>query len=121
MIARIGTAVRAVRAHPGSASASLSTWANVKALPADPILGLVAAYKEDPAPHAVNVAQGAYRDDEGNPYVLPSVAEAESRIANYETVWTDASGETDAEKQAIAEIVTRIEQKKAEIVIVKEF
>ena len=56
-------------------------WAGVAPLPADPILGLVAAFKEDPAPTKVNVAQGAYRTDEGAPFVLPSVQEAERRIA----------------------------------------
>ena len=56
-------------------------WQAVKPVPPDPILGLVARYKKDPNPNAVNLAQGAYRDGEGKPFVLPSVVKAERRVA----------------------------------------
>ena len=49
-------------------------------MPADPILGLVAAFKADTAVRKVNLAQGAYRTDEGLPFILTSVQEAERRI-----------------------------------------
>jgi aspartate/tyrosine/aromatic aminotransferase len=54
----------------------------VQILPSDPILGLVATFKEDAAPSKVNVAQGAYRTDEGLPFVLTSIKEAEHRVAS---------------------------------------
>lgn len=57
-----------------------SPWKAVTAVPPDPILGLVQQYKDDPNPRAVNLAQGAYRDDEGKPFVLEAVVEAERRI-----------------------------------------
>ena len=55
-------------------------FAGVAPVPADPILGLVARFKQDRNPHAVNLAQGAYRDDAGAPFVLKSVIRAEARI-----------------------------------------
>ena len=58
-----------------------SAWHATAPLPADPILGLVAAFKEDTAPQKVNLAQGAYRTDAGTPFVLASVKEAERRVA----------------------------------------
>lgn len=41
--------------------------------PPDVILGITEAYKKDPNPNKVNLGVGAYRDDEGKPFVLPSV------------------------------------------------
>ena len=55
-------------------------WGAVKPVPPDPILGLVARFKKDPNPKAVNLAQGAYRDGDGKPFVLPSVVKAERRV-----------------------------------------
>ena len=66
-----------VRRHSSSVA---SAWLGTQAVPADPILGLVAAFKADAAPRKVNLAQGAYRTDEGTPFVLPSVVEAEQRV-----------------------------------------
>lgn len=51
-----------------------SGWfANVQAAPPDPILGLTAAFRADPSPNKVNLGVGAYRTEEGKPYVLPVV------------------------------------------------
>lgn len=41
--------------------------------PPDAILGVTEAYKRDTNPKKVNLGVGAYRDDDGKPYVLPSV------------------------------------------------
>ncbi|KAJ1678245.1 aspartate transaminase aat1, partial [Spiromyces aspiralis] len=49
--------------------------------PPDPILGVTEAFKKDSDPNKINLGVGAYRDDSGKPYVLPSVREAERRIA----------------------------------------
>jgi aspartate aminotransferase len=48
--------------------------------PRDPILGVAEAFKADTDPRKVNVGVGAYRTDEGKPWTLPSVKEAEKRI-----------------------------------------
>lgn len=48
--------------------------------PPDPILGLVEAFKVDTFPEKVNLSAGAYRDEDGKPWVLPSVRVAEERL-----------------------------------------
>ena len=41
--------------------------------PPDPILGVTEAFKKDTNPKKINLGVGAYRDDTGKPFVLPSV------------------------------------------------
>lgn len=41
--------------------------------PPDVILGITEAYKKDTDSRKVNLGVGAYRDDDGKPFVLPSV------------------------------------------------
>ncbi|MGB1890856.1 MAG: aromatic amino acid transaminase [Candidatus Latescibacterota bacterium] len=53
--------------------------------PADPILGLSAAFKSDSNPQKINLGVGVYQDDEGKTPILPSVAEAEKRIVSSAT------------------------------------
>jgi aspartate aminotransferase len=63
-----------------STARAASTWSNVTQGPPDAILGITEAYKADKFDRKVNLGVGAYRDDKGNPYVLPSVRAAEERI-----------------------------------------
>lgn len=46
----------------------------------DVILGIRDTYLKDPHPKKVNLGVGAYRDDDGKPFVLPSVRRAEEII-----------------------------------------
>jgi aspartate aminotransferase, mitochondrial len=48
--------------------------------PPDPILGLNDAFNKDTDTKKVNLGVGAYRDDNGKPWMLPSVVEAEKRL-----------------------------------------
>ena len=57
------------------ARAPVSTGSTVPLGPPDPILGVTEAFRRDTDPRKVNLGVGAYRDDAGNPYVLPSVRE----------------------------------------------
>lgn len=50
--------------------------------PPDPILGVTEAFKKDTNPKKINLGVGAYRDDNGKPYVLPCVKEAEKKVAS---------------------------------------
>lgn len=43
--------------------------------PPDAILGITEAYKKDTDKNKINLGVGAYRDDNGSPYILPSVQE----------------------------------------------
>lgn len=41
--------------------------------PPDAILGVTEAFKRDTNPKKINLGVGAYRDDNGKPYILPTV------------------------------------------------
>merc|ERR1719230_455372 len=58
----------------------MSIFTGVPTAPADPILGLAAAFKTDPFEKKVNLGIGAYRTPEGKPWVLPSVQAAEKLV-----------------------------------------
>ncbi|BFZ19586.1 hypothetical protein BsWGS_22625 [Bradybaena similaris] len=59
---------------------SNAIWSNVEMGPPDAILGVTEAFKKDTSPKKMNLGVGAYRDDAGKPYVLPSVKKAEDEI-----------------------------------------
>ena len=61
-------------------------WNGVSPMPADPILGVKEAYKRDTSDKKINLSVGAYRDDQGQPWVLPSVRIAERAIAADESL-----------------------------------
>ena len=56
------------------------TWSGVPQAPADPILGVAEAFRADASPDKINLGIGAYRDDGGAPWVLPSVRAAEGKL-----------------------------------------
>lgn len=72
-------------------------WTNVKMAPPDPILGVTDAFKKDSNPNKINLGVGAYRDDNGKPYVLDCVKEAEKRLAsqNLDKEYTQITGVAD--------------------------
>ncbi|EOD44155.1 Aspartate aminotransferase, mitochondrial [Neofusicoccum parvum] len=74
LAARRLVAARAVRAA--------SAWAKVPQGPPDAILGITEAFKADSHPEKINLGVGAYRDDQGKPYVLPSVKTAEKKVVD---------------------------------------
>mmetsp|Transcript_30637 Transcript_30637/g.5517 ORF Transcript_30637/g.5517 Transcript_30637/m.5517 type:complete len:122 (-) Transcript_30637:898-1263(-) len=55
-------------------------FAHLEMAPPDPILGTAIAFRNDSSPDKVNMGIGAYRTDEGVPYVFQAVREAERRI-----------------------------------------
>lgn len=60
----------------------MSIFAHVEEAPADPILGITQNFNADTDPRKVNLGVGAYRTEEGKPWVLPSVRKAEQDIVN---------------------------------------
>ncbi|CBX93563.1 similar to mitochondrial aspartate aminotransferase [Plenodomus lingam JN3] len=83
MLASSRTALRQAAAKQLSARSSVravSVWSQVPQGPPDAILGITEAFKADSNPKKINLGVGAYRDDKGKPYVLPSVREAEKKI-----------------------------------------
>ncbi|BDX05992.1 aromatic amino acid transaminase [Planctobacterium marinum] len=58
------------------------------ALPADPILGLSAAFKEDTNPKKIDLGVGVYKDENGNTPILESVIKAQRLLLDSETTKT---------------------------------
>jgi len=48
-------------------------WSKVPLGPPDVVLGVSAAFKADTSPSKVDLSIGAYRDNNANPVVLPSI------------------------------------------------
>lgn len=65
------------------AKAMTSVFASVPEAPADPILGLNAAFLADEAPEKISLGVGAFRTNEGKPYVLPVVKRVEQRLVRF--------------------------------------
>ena len=56
-----------------------SVWGTVKAAPGDPILSVNIEYVNDTCPQKVNLSIGAYKDENGNEYILKCVKTALDR------------------------------------------
>lgn len=63
-----------------TASRASSFWTDVPMGPPDAILGVSEAFKRCTDSNKMNLGVGAYRDDQGKPFVLPCVREAEAQI-----------------------------------------
>jgi len=57
-----------------------SIFKNMEMAPADPILGLNVAFKQDTHPNKQLLGMGAYRDDAGKPFILDCVKKAQEKI-----------------------------------------
>ncbi|KAG8764308.1 Aspartate aminotransferase, cytoplasmic [Ceratobasidium sp. 423] len=87
----MATRIKQLAAHisPSQQSttmSSASTFSNVPLAPPDSIFKLTAAYKADTFPQKVNLGVGAYRDDNGKPWVLPVVKKATGILLNDPTL-----------------------------------
>ena len=56
-------------------SGDYGTFSGVREAPEDPMFGPSAAYRSDSHPQKVDLGVGAYRDNEGQPWILPVVRE----------------------------------------------
>ncbi|KAL1863108.1 hypothetical protein Daus18300_008100 [Diaporthe australafricana] len=63
-----------------------SLFESVDYIPPDAIFDLTRLYLADPDARKVNLGQGTYKDEQGNPWILPSVRQAKETIrdANHE-------------------------------------
>lgn len=64
----------------------VSIFDKVSYIPPDAIFELTQLYNVDSHPKKVNLGQGTYKDENGNPWILPSVRAAKEKIkdANHE-------------------------------------
>jgi len=60
--------------------AFITNWTHVPEGPPDAILGITDAFRKDEDPKKMNLGVGAYRNDNGKPYVLNAVRKAEQLI-----------------------------------------
>jgi aspartate aminotransferase len=75
-------------------------------LPADPILGLSAAFREDPSSDKIDLGVGVYKDESGATPIMAAVKKAEALRLESETTKTYQSPAGDPEfDQAIAGLV----------------
>lgn len=74
-----------------------SFWKSFRMGPSDAILGIAESFKQCTDPRKVNVAVGAYRDDDGKPWILPSVRAAERILweQNENKEYLPIEGDTD--------------------------
>lgn len=70
----------------GSFASDVSPFEAVEYIPPDAIFDLTRLYLADPDTRKVNLGQGTYKDEQGNPWILPSVRAAKETIrdANHE-------------------------------------
>jgi len=60
----------------------MSIWSHVEELPLDAIFLTKTLFNKDPSPLKINLGIGAYRTEEGNPYILKVVRKVEHEIIN---------------------------------------
>jgi len=58
---------------------------HLQAVPPDPILGILAAYAQDPNPNKIDLGIGVYKDEAGNTPMLHCVVEAEKQLIATQT------------------------------------
>jgi len=63
-----------------------NNFIHVPMAPADPILSLTTGFKADTDPKKVNLGVGAYRDNNGKPFVFPIVKKVEKEIVDDKTL-----------------------------------
>ncbi len=57
---------------------------NLQAAPADPLLGLIARYQQDPRPQKIDLGVGVYKTEEGTTPVLECVKAAEQHLVQHQ-------------------------------------
>jgi len=72
--------IRFASSEQKQAAPPIGRWSHVEKGPDDPILGVTVAFNKDQDTRKINLGVGAYRDDNGKPYVLNCVKAAEKKI-----------------------------------------
>ncbi|KAI5957141.1 AAT2 [Candida jiufengensis] len=70
-------------------------FTNLTELPPDPLFGLKARFSQDSRSDKVDLGIGAYRDNNGKPWILPAVKQAEKKLIedpNYNHEYLSISG-----------------------------
>lgn len=75
----------------------MASFDKISPRPADPLLGLMAAFREDTRPTKLDLGVGVYRTDDGVTPIMKAVRQAETRLAETATtkVYEGPRGNTD--------------------------
>ena len=73
------TNIKAIISGPSSLTSQIT---NIQMAPPDPILGTKIAFQNDKDSSKMNLGIGAYRDDDGKPYVFKVVQKIEASLHN---------------------------------------
>ncbi|RKP20874.1 putative aspartate aminotransferase [Rozella allomycis CSF55] len=76
-------------------------WSKVPRGPPDAIIGITEAFNNDKNPSRMNLGVGAYRDDDGKPYVLSSVKKAENIISSMNKEYAGIAGVEDFTRASV--------------------
>jgi aspartate aminotransferase/aromatic-amino-acid transaminase len=60
-------------------------WKEIEAAPADAIMGLTEAFRQDENPRKVNLGVGVYKDDQGQTPILKCIQAAEKKLGENQT------------------------------------
>ena len=71
--------------------------------PADAVLGLAEAFREDPNPHKINLSVGVYKDGNGETSIFKAVKDAEQRLVHEEKTKSYLSIQGAAEYGAVVQ------------------
>lgn len=77
-----------------------SFFNDVDFVPPDAIFELTQLYKSDQSPKKVNLGQGTYKDENGNPWILPSVRAAQEKTQNADHEYLPILGLPEFREQA---------------------
>ncbi|MEH6590934.1 MAG: amino acid aminotransferase [Halioglobus sp.] len=80
-------------------------FSTLKSLPADPILSLSAAYKQDSNPNKIDLGVGVYKNEDGHTPIMAAVKKAEQNRLETETTKTYQSPAGD---QAFDSLIARL-------------
>ena len=61
---------------------------HLESIPPDPLLGLIAAHRNDPRPNKIDLGVGVFKDDRGHTRLLDCVKQAEARLYDVEDTKT---------------------------------
>jgi aspartate aminotransferase, cytoplasmic len=104
-------------------TATKSAFKGIPNIAADRIFALTAWYKVDKSLQKVNLGQGAYRDGEGNPWILPCVAAARNQITKaglfheYLPILGNEAFRNAASRIVLGEASSAINEKRASYII----
>ena len=80
---------------------SSSLFESAEYIPSDSIFEVTKKYLADKDPNKVNLGQGTYRDENGKPWILPSVRVAKEKVAGCSHEYLPIAGLSSFREKAV--------------------